>query len=372
MDANNNGWQVFFNPVGGGTIAQSGEIDAGAYTELEAQNVIHGRLEQYLHTSTDVWLADLTNSGTVTVLKNTPGLVAVQTVSVDTTWNLRWVTTYYIWPDGEIYILHQVTNTGSSALQLNGSNPTELDFGGFALTYYQDQAPDAWYEVNNSVSSPIPFAGTSDEPQLFAHMPTSGNIDLGYLMDKYNTWASQGASNAGMDETNNTYRAKDEWFGTLSSLKSGQTLTFMFLLDQKRLLTQAQSINIDADYRAPSLAVNAGTLATSDNEPVNVSLNQGFNLDIGAYVVAANANHVNAQLGLPTGVTVRSQPRFKVTNWTKGAPTLTWGGQTLTAGTDYTYTLNSATNTLYIQLDFDVVTSNAQAGQRLNAALDIS
>ena len=195
---------------------------------------------------------------------------------------------------------------------------------------------------------------------------------MGYLLEKYTTWASQGVSNAGIDETQNSFRAKDEWFGTLSSLKSGQTLSFLFLLEQRRNLTQAQTVAINADYRTPSLTVNAGTLATSDSEPTNATVVQGFNVDIGAYVVAANANHVNAQLGFSSGVTARTQPRFKITNWTKGAPTLTWGGQALTAGTDYTFTLNAATNTLYIQLDFDVVTANAQTGQRVNAALDIS
>jgi hypothetical protein len=373
LDANNNGWQDFFNASAGGVISNSGEIDSGAYTELEAQNTAHGRIEMYLHTSGDSWLSDLGNQGTVTVLRNTPGMVAVQTVSLDTTFHLTWTTIYFIWPDGEIYVLHQVTNTGSSALSLNSVNPTELDFGGFALTYYQDQSPNAWYLNNGVTTSPIPSGTAGAEAQLFAHMPTvAAPPNMGYLLDKYNTWASQGVSNAGIDETQNGFRAKDEWFGTLSSVKAGQTLSFLFLFDQRRSLTQAQSVAVDADYRAPSLTVNTGTLATSDNEPTGATVIQGFNLDIGAYVVAANANHVNAQLGFPAGVTVRPQPRLKITNWTKGAPTLTWGGQTLTAGTDYTYTLNAATNTLYIQLDFDVVTANAQAGQRINAALDIS
>ena len=373
LDVNNNGWQAFFNASAGGVVSNNGEIDSGSYTELEAQNTAHGRIEQYLHTSGDVWLSDLTNSGTVTVLRNTPGMVVVQSVSIDSTYHLNWTTTWYIWPDGEMYAVHQVTNTGSSALNLNSTNPTELDFGGMALTYYQDQSPKAWYVYNGAATSPIPSNTVGSEAQLFAHMPTVASPpNMGYLLDKYNTWASQGIGNAGIDETQNSFRAKDEWFGTLSSVKAGQTISFLFLFDQQRNLTQTQSIQIDADYRSPSLTVNIGTLASSDNEPTGATVVQGFNVNIGAYVVAANANHVNAQLGFPSGVSLRPHPRFKITNWTKGAPTLTWGGQTLTAGTDYTYALNAATNTLYIQLDFDVVTSNAQSGQRVNAALDIS
>jgi hypothetical protein len=372
LDSANNGWSDFFNSSAGGDITNSGEIDQGAYTELEAQNTQHGRLEMYLHTSGDVWLVELQNPATITVLHNTPGLVELQTVSVDNTYHLTWTTTYAIWPDGEVYVLRQVTNTASTALALNSTNPTEIDFGGMALTYYQDQAPNAWY-VNGSVAtSPIPSNTVSSEARLFAHMPTAGAVNMGYLLDKFTPWSAQGISNAGIAENQNTFRAKDEWFGTLSSVKSGQTLSFLYLYDQRRALTQAQSVAIDADYRAPSVTVNAGTLATSDNEPTGATVNNGFNMNLGAYVIAASGNHVNAQLGFPSGVTTRTEPRFKITNWAGGTPSVTWGGQLLTSGSDYTYTLDSATNTLYIQLNFDVVAANAQSGQRVNAALDIS
>jgi hypothetical protein len=98
---------------------------------------------------------------------------------------------------------------------------------------------------------------------------------------------------------------------------------------------------------------------------------QGFNLDVGAYVIAAHNNHVNAQLAFPTGVSTRWAPRFKVTGWTGASPTITWGGQLLTNGTDYTVTSDPVTHTLYIQLTFDVVAANPQTGQRVNAPLDI-
>lgn len=372
MDANNNGWQTFFNASAGGVITNSGEFDAGVYTELEAQNTQHGRIEMYLHTSGDVWLSDLGNPGTITLLRNAPGLVALQTVSNDSTYHIRWTTTYYIWPDGEIYVLHQATNTGSTALNLNSVNPTELDFGGMPLTNYQDLAPNAWYDYGGVATSPIPFSTVGSEAQAFAHIPTSGAMNMGYLLDKFTSWSAQGVTNAGIDETQNTYRAKDEWFGKLSSVKAGQSLTFFFLFDQRRALTQAQSLAIDSDYRSPALTASVGTVATSDNEPTGATVINGFNMNIGAYVVAANNNHVTAQLGFPSGVATRSQPRFKMTNWAGGNPIVVWGGQVLVNGTDYTYTLDNAGHTLCVQLDFDVVAANPQSGQRLNAALDIT
>jgi hypothetical protein len=131
-------------------------------------------------------------------------------------------------------------------------------------------------------------------------------------------------------------------------------------------------LSFDSDYRAPSLTVNTGTLATTDSEPGNLALNNGFNMDLGAYVISAAGNHVNAQLNVPAGVSTRWTPRYKIVGWFKGAPTVTWGGQTLTAGVDYNYVVDGTTNTLYLQLNFDVVTANPGAGQMLNAALDIS
>jgi hypothetical protein len=99
----------------------------------------------------------------------------------------------------------------------------------------------------------------------------------------------------------------------------------------------------------------------------------GFNMDLGAYVVAADSNsHLNAQLTMPSGVTTRWAPRFKITNWTNGAPIVTWGGTILTAGTDYNYIADTTTNTLYLQLDSDVVISGAKTGQMVNAPLDVS
>jgi hypothetical protein len=372
-DANLNGWRVFFKNSAGGVITNDGELDQGVYTELEAQNVSHGRVQMYFQTSGSAWVGNLSSAGTVTVLRDTPGLVVLQVVSTNTGYNIQWNTTYFIWPDGEMYVQLQATNIGSTSLALAGTDSLEIDLGGLALTDYQDTSPAAWYVNNGVATSPIPTSITNIEAQLFGHMTTvTPPPDMGVLLDKYTAWSAQGANSAGIAEAQNTSRAKDKWLGNLSKLTPGQTLSFLFLFDQRRSLTQAQSIAMDKDYRSPSVAVNTGYLATTDTEPTAATLINGFNVNLGAYVIAADTNHVNAMLAFPSGVTTRFAPRFKITNWNDLAPTITWGGQPLTSGADYMYALDTTTHTLYVQLMFDVVTANAQSGQRINAPLDIS
>jgi len=372
-DANLNGWRVFFKSSAGGVISNDGEIDHGVYTELEAQNVTHGRIQMYFLTNTAVWIGNLYSAATITVLRNTPALVELQVVSTNTTYKVQWNTTYFIWPDGAMYVQLQATNIGSTALGLATSDGMEIDLGGLALAYYQNQAPYAWYVNGATATSPAPTSTVNVEATLFAHMTTvTSPPDMGVLLDKYTTWSSQGATSAGIVEAQNTARVKDRWLANLARVNPGQTLTFLFLFDQRRSLTQAQSIAMDADYRIPAVSVSTGTLATSDNEPPGITLSNGFNRNLGAYVIAANNNHVNATLGFPSGVSTRFAPRFKITGWTGGAPTVTWGGQALASGDGYTYTIDTTTHTLYVQLTFDVVAANAQPGQRANAALDIS
>jgi hypothetical protein len=117
--------------------------------------------------------------------------------------------------------------------------------------------------------------------------------------------------------------------------------------------------------------VSVGTLATSDTDPITASLTNGYNRNTGAYVVSALDNHLAAQLDL-TGVSMRFAPRFKVLSWTKGAPTVMWGGVPLTAGVDYNYVVDPNTATLYLQLNFDVVAASAGPGQQVNAMLDVA
>ncbi len=370
LDNNQNGWRAFFESAAGGVVTQQGEVDNGAYTELEAQNVRHGRIQMYFQTRGGAWVSNLSKPGTITLLRNTPGMVELQTVSTDSGYHLSWTTLYTIWPSGDMYVWLQATNTGTSALSLSSSDSIELDLGGLPLTYYANVAPYAWYLNGSAPVSPIHRSST--ESRLFGSMVSvSSSANMGYLLDKYTAWSAVGASNNGIDEAQNSYRAKDEWLGNLAKVNAGQTIGFLFLFDQQRSLTQSQSVAIDSDYRTPSLSVSVGALAGSDDEPSGATVVNGFNVNLGAYVIAASSNHVAATLAFPSGVTMRWAPRYKIVNWTEDAPTITWGGQLLVSGTDYTYSLDSTTHTLYIQLSFEVVTANAQSGQQVNALMDV-
>jgi hypothetical protein len=372
LDANNNGWQVFFNKSAGGVITSTQEIDNGTHIELQAQNTNHGKVQFYFNVQGN-WISNLQNPGTITLLRNTPQLIGIQTVSTNTSFNVQWVTTYYIWPDGQMYVAITATNNRSTSITLDSTDSVELDLGGFLLADYADTSPNAWYEYNGQITSPIPFSVSHKEAALFAQIPTvSAPPVMGTLLDKYTPFSSQGVQLLGIDQDQNSVRAKDSWHGTLPTLQAGQTLSFQFLLDFRRNLTQSQSVSIDADYRAPSVTVNVGALKSTDTEPISQALINGFNMDVGAYVISAANNVVNAQLNLPSGVTTRFVPRFKIVGWSKGAPLVTWGGRTLVAGTDYTFMLDPATSTLYLELNFDVVSGSASAGQQVNAALNIS
>jgi len=89
-------------------------------------------------------------------------------------------------------------------------------------------------------------------------------------------------------------------------------------------------------------------------------------------VLAPDATkHVQAQLGFPSGVTVRYRPSFKVVGWSSGPLVVRWGGKALVAGTDYRSSIDS-TGALRVSLEFDVVAGAPASGQRTNAVLSIS
>jgi hypothetical protein len=100
-------------------------------------------------------------------------------------------------------------------------------------------------------------------------------------------------------------------------------------------------------------------------------LTNGFNSASGRVVVAASGNHVTLVPQTGGAAQVRLGPRFKVTGWTGAQPSVSWGGQPLTAGTDYNLSVDGANAVLYLQLNFDVVALNPGVGQRAAATLDI-
>ncbi|HEY7123964.1 MAG TPA: hypothetical protein VH540_08455 [Ktedonobacterales bacterium] len=372
VDANGNGWQVFFNQALGGAITRTQEINNGVLSDVQYQAILHSLVQSYVQTSGN-FHANQDQAGQIIILRNTPELVGIETISTNTNIHITWTYFYYFWPNGQIYIQLSIQNTGTNPVSFTTPNSVQINLDGMIIQHYGDQSPQAWYGVNGTIKSPIPATVSSNEANFGVMTPTAGGAPFtGLFLDKFTSWAAAGANNGGIVYLGNTTRSKVQWQGVLSSLAPGQVLPFSLLLDFRRGLTQNQSLSFDSDYRAPSLTVNTGTLATTDSEPGNLALNNGFNMDLGAYVISAAGNHVNAQLNFPAGVSTRWTPRYKIVGWFKGAPTVTWGGQTLTAGVDYNYVVDGTTNTLYLQLNFDVVTANPGAGQMLNAALDIS
>jgi hypothetical protein len=273
---------------------------------------------------------------------------------------------------GMLYVWLTVQNTGMNPLALTSPDSVQVNLDGLIVGDYGDQSLWSWYALNGVVKSPVPVTVSGVEAQLFVRNPShKAPPTLGFFLDKLTSWSSIGVTNYGIRAFDNATRGKDAWIGTLASLAPGQVLPFSLLLEVRRDLTQSQSLDFDADYRAPAITVDDGVLATGDNEPLPQTFSDGFNLALGAYVIGAPANHVNATLNFPAGVTTRWAPRYKITGWTKGAPTLTWNGQALVAGVDYNYVVDSASGTLYVQLNFDVVAGSPGPGQRTNAALDI-
>jgi hypothetical protein len=371
LDANNNGWLVFFNQSKGGAITRTQEINNGVATDLQYQGILHSLVQSYVQTG-GTFHANQDQAGQIIVLRNTPELIGIETISTNTTIHITWTYFYYFWPNGQVYIQLRIQNTGTAPVSFTSGDSVEINLDGLIIGDYGDQSPQAWYVANGTVHSPVPVTVSSTEASLFSMTPTIAGPTTGFFLDKFTSWAAAGAASNGIRYLGNTTRSKMQWQGNLASLAPGQVLPFSLLLEFRRNMTQSQSASFDSDYRNPSIAVETGVLDTTDNEPVQQTLTDGFNMDLGAYVISAISNHVNAQLNLPAGVTTRWAPRFKIVGWFKGTPTVTWGGQTLTAGVDYNYVIDSTTNTLYLQLNFDVVSGSPDAGQQANAPLDIS
>jgi cell division septation protein DedD len=373
LDANNNGWQLFFNQALGGAITRTQEINNGALTDLQYQAILHSLVQSYVQTSGNNFHANQDQAGQIIVLRNTPELVGIETISTNTHIHVTWTYFYFIWPNGQTYVQLSISNSGTAPVTLATPDSVEINLDGLLVGKYGDQSPTAWYGLNGVIKSPITVTISSNEASFFGTAPTvSPPPSMQFMLDKFTSWSAAGASNGGIKYLANTTRSKYQWQGVLSSLAPGQVLPFSLLLEMRRDLTQSKSLGFDSDYRAPSITVNAGILATTDTEPVNLALNNGFNMDVGAYVMSADTNHVNAVLNFPAGVTLRQTPRYKIVGWFKGAPTVTWNGQVLAPGSDYNFVVDSVSNILYLQLNFDVVTANPGPWQQANAALDVS
>lgn len=149
------------------------------------------------------------------------------------------------------------------------------------------------------------------------------------------------------------------------NIPAGQTNTFYVLRVFRRNLTSGDMAAMAADFKFPGTPTTTAGTFTS------------FSVDERAYVFAASgagaSSALSATLDLsPAHVTARYKPILKVTGWTGGEPALMWGGSPLVNGVDYRHYHDTSTNTLYVQLYYDVVASGAGVGQRNNAALSVS
>lgn len=235
-------------------------------------------------------------------------------------------------------------------------------------------------------SGTIPSTLTTGEPDYFYITPAAGNSynqTIGLVAVKgtvlgatgYN-WSPQYQYQESTTASTSNDRLKILYQTPGSfSIPANTTQSYYVLKVLRRNLTATDAQAIAADYLnpgSPSVTLGAG-LTQSSNTPAGRTASI-FNWDERAWVVQASSNQATVQLDMtPTNVTVRYKPIFKITSFTASlAPTVKWGGATLTAGVDYRYTIDSANQVLYVQLYFDVVTSGATTGQKNNAALAIT
>jgi Fibronectin type III domain len=374
QDSAGTGWQVFFNAAEGGSITSIHQIDGGMHTEVMQQAVLHSHVQSYLNVN-GTYVSNQQPGAQISVLRTSPELVGIRTVSTSQAYHVSWTFYYYLWSNGQIFVQVRIQNTGATALSLASPDSVEINHDGLLLASSPNQSPFAWYATKGAVTSPISSKVVSGEPDHFGRTPSSGALTtLGSALHKLTPWSANGIASYGIRNYDGGTggRTKEQWMGTLQSFPAGKTLTFSLLLHLRRDLAPSQSVTTDADYRLPSVSASVGSLATTDTEPVNVTLSKSFNPLLGAHVINATNNHANIQLQLPSGVTTRRSPRFKIAGWSKGAPTVRWGTQLLQPGQDYNYAVDPDTGTLYLRLDFDVVAANPVNAQRVNEALDIS
>lgn len=372
LDTAQNGWQAFFNANAGGAITSLQEVNTGAGVELMDQVVLHGLVQSYLQIGGG-WYANQLQPGQVTILRETPELVNIRTVTTNPTYMVTWMIDYAIWSDGTIAVALRIQNASGKAIKLSTPDSIEVNMDGLLVTKYPDRAPTAWYGKDGAIKSPVPTKVNAIEADFFGLTPAvTAPPSLSVFVDKLTPWSAAGVTSYGIASIFNERRVKMQWMGTLPTFAAGQEVPVSLLLELRRGLTQSQSVGLDADYRNPAVSVNAGAVVATDDEPVTATLRNAFNPGLGAYVIDGAGHHVSAAFDLSNGVTTRFAPRIKITNWTAGSPVLMWDGIPLAVNTDYRYTRDPGSGALYIQLAFDVVAANPGPGQRMNAPLDVS
>jgi hypothetical protein len=239
-----------------------------------------------------------------------------------------------------------------------------------------------------TTTTPIPDGSTSNtpgEPDFLAFLPkqnvgTLTNQRLGLVTTKFTKGSDVGGlTSAGFASLSNSSRVKGKWGWSSSSIAAGASKTFYLCEAIRCNLSTADMLAIAADYTNPgSPAVTYGTLNIF-NYPNHSSF--PFNLDEGCYVITADfLNGVNITLDLGPAIipNIRYKPRFKLTGWADltqadgSELTVQYNGTTLTSGTDYNIAVDTANQVAYLQLQFDIVSSGAGAGQKNLAALVVT
>lgn len=142
LDANNNGWQVFFNQALGGAITRTQEITNGVATDIQYQGILHSLVQSYVQTSGN-FHANQDQAGQIIILRNTPELVGIETISTNTQIHITWTYFYYFWPNGQIYIQLSIQNTGTKPVSFTTPNSVQINLDGMIIQHYGDQSPFA-------------------------------------------------------------------------------------------------------------------------------------------------------------------------------------------------------------------------------------
>lgn len=265
---------------------------------------------------------------------------------------------------GLVALRFDLHNPSGSPISLNATDSLEI-----ALIGGLQQSDSTWAAANGRWNT---LAGTeaawastltNGEPDYAYITPANGGAtNIGRMTVKHTSLSGLGWSSLQTEYLANASRLKFKVQGAQSSVAAGATQTVYALYVLRRNLNSADALAIAADY------LNPGTPTAS------VGSYTSYSYDERAYVHAASGSKLTTTLDLsPAHVTARYKPIIKLTGWnTGGTPVLTWGGASLTAGSDYRYVVDTANGVLYVQLYYDVVASGATAGQRNNAALAIT
>lgn len=222
---------------------------------------------------------------------------------------------------------------------------------------------NAHYGTVGGTTGTMP-SGAAGEPDYFYVTPSSGNAygqTIGVVGVKATNLTTLWSQTPTYEYQQNTNRLKLDYYSGTVSVPANTTWSLYVLKALRRNLTASDAAAIAADFLAP------GTPTTTTGSFT------AWRIDERAYEFAASSNVVSCTLDMsPAHVTVRYKPIYKITGWTGGTPYVTWGGSAFTNNADYQYTVDSNTNTLYLQLYWDIVASGAGQGQLNNAALAIS